>query len=80
MGPLQRTSEILGRDGCEFESCFALTSNGGGIHVNYGILKAADAGHYRNRSIPQGTKLGQAARLEPRGNDQRIGTSLDQVR
>ena len=77
MRPSQRVSEILGCDRCEFESRLSLTGNGGCIHVNNGILEAADAGDYWNRTIPQGAELGQATRLEARGNDQRIGTGLD---
>ena len=77
MGPSQRVSEILGRDRGEFESRLALTGNVDCIHVNNGIFEAADAGHDRNRSVPQGAELSQAARLESRGNDQCIGTGLD---
>jgi hypothetical protein len=77
--PLQDAGKIFGRDRSKFEPGL-LAAGGGQIPgVDDGILQPANTGHDRNRAVPQGAKLCQTARLEPRRHHERIHAGLNQV-
>src|SRR5579871_308280 len=67
--------QIVGGHRAELES----GRHGVIIQVGYAVFETTDAGHNRNRTISQGAKLRQTARLEARRDHQRIRSSLDKV-
>ena len=50
------------------------------VGVDHRVGQAADARHHRHRAVAQRAKLRQAAGLEARRHQQRIGAALDQMR
>ena len=50
------------------------------VGIDDGVGKAAGARHDRHAAIAQAVKLGEAARLEARRDDDRVATALHQMR
>src|SRR6185437_14558601 len=79
MGTAQGITEIVRRNGCELEAGRGAARNRRFIGIDHGIFETTDARHDGDRTIPERTKLREAARLEARGNDKRIAAGLDQM-
>ena len=52
----------------------------GVVGVDDRVGKAADARHHRHAAIAQAIELGQAAGLEARRHQDRVGAALEQMR
>ena len=77
--PLQGRGKIFGGDRSELETGLPASCDRRVLSVDNRVLQTADTGHDRNGAVPQGAKLCQAARFEPRWHDKRIGAGLNQM-
>ena len=74
-----RMAKSLGRDRMELEAGGDACTHSGVIGIDDGFRKPAGARDDRDAPITQGIKLGEAAGLEARRLDHRVGAAMDEV-
>ena len=79
-GAADRLGQRLPVDAGELDACGDAGIGGGKVGVDHRVGQPAGARHHRHAAIGEAIELGQAARLEAAGHENRISARLHPVR
>ena len=79
-GVPERGFEGVGVHRCKLHAGRALRRQRHLVRIDNGVGQTTHSRDNRYRAVAQRTELGEPARLEPRGDDERVGARLNQMR